>query len=437
MLRRSCLLFVLSSVLSPRLEAAQPSLLFLKEAGPSESVAREAMTDNEFLDLVQKRAAMFFWQEADPRTGLVPDRARNFAPRAGRVANLAATGFGLTALIIAQERGWLSRDQVYNRTLTTLQFARDRLFHKEGFSYHWLNTRTGAREWNSEVSSVDTALFLAGALFAGEYYRGTRVAEIADHLYRRANWKWMCNGRKFVCHGYRPESQSFLKYHWGAYCETLLVDVLAIGSPTFPIDAKAWHDMTRKVRSYKSYRCIALPPLFTHQYHNLWVDFRGLHDGVADYFENARTATLANRQYCIDGMKRHSTYGPDSWGLTACDGPQGYRVYGAPPGRAKDDGTVAPTAPGGSFAFTPKESLAALKHMYYTYKPRIWGRYGFCDAYNVDKDWNASDVIAINLGPIVLAIENHRTGMVWKHFMKIAHVRRAIKRIGFRRRGDE
>lgn len=434
---RSCLLLVLPSLLSPRLEAAEPTLLSLKKKGPRELTEREPMTDEEFLDLVQRRAVMFFWREADPTTGLVPDRTSNFAPSDHRVANLAATGFGLTALVIGRERGWLSGKQVYERVLTTLKFARDRLYQKEGFFYHWLNTRTGAREWNSEVSSVDTALFLAGVIFAGQYYRGTPVAAVADHLYRRANWKWMCNGRRFVCHGYRPESDSFLDYYWDGYSETLLVDVLAIGSPTFPVDAAAWREMARNWGSYGSHRCIALPPLFTHQYHNLWVDFRDRHDGIADYFENAKAATLANRQYCIDGMNRHGTYGPDSWGLTACDGPQGYRVYGAPPGRANDDGTVAPTAPGGSFAFTPRESLSALRYMYYTYKPRIWGKYGFCDAYNVDMDWNASDVIGINLGPIVLAIENHRSGTVWKHFMRNPHIREAMRRIGLgRKRGD-
>ncbi|NOZ22956.1 MAG: hypothetical protein GXP25_17905 [Planctomycetes bacterium] len=420
------------ALLSLQTLAEGPSLPALKRAGPQRRMEREPMDDEEFLDLVQRRAILYFWHEADPRTGLVKDRARNFGPDNHHIGNFAATGFGLTAIAIAERRGWLPRDEVYQRVLTTLKFVRDGLYHKEGFFYHWLDVRTGKRAWNSEISSVDTALFLAGALFISQYYKDTEAGRIAEALYRRTNWQWMTNGRKFVCHGWRPETESFLKSYWGSYCETVLVDALAIGSPTHPIDPAAWRDMRRNWRAYHGVRCIALPPLFTHQYHNLWIDFRSKTDGIANYFENARTATLINRQYCIDRMDVHQTYGPDCWGLTACDGPQGYHVYGAPPGRADDDGTVAPTAPGGSFAFTPRESLSALRYMYYTYKPRIWGKYGFCDAFNVEKNWTATDVIGIDQGAIVLAIENHRTGIVWRRVMNSPPIQTALNRMGFR-----
>ncbi len=407
----------------------------LKVKGPDMLSKQEPMSDEEFLDMVQKKAALFFWEEANPATGLIKDRASNFIKDEHNVASIASLGFGFTALIIAEKRGWLTKEEVYNRILKTLKYVENKLTHKEGFYFHFINMRSGMREWMSEISSIDTAIFIAGALFAGEYYKGTEVEKLADNLYRRINWQWMSNGRKFVSMGYRPETKSFLTSYWNVYNESLLLNVLAIGSPTFPISPDAWHDMDRPQGNYKGYECISSAPLFTHQYPHLWIDFRDKHDRIADYFENARAATLANRQYCIDRMGVYETYGPDSWGLTACDGPTGYNAFGALPGGfALDDGTVAPTAAGGSLMLTPQESISALKYMYYTYKTGIWGKYGFSDSYNVDNSYRSPDVIGIDLGAIVLAIENYRTGMVWEYFMRNTHIQNAMKKIGFQKK---
>lgn len=426
------LLVCLNPLAEIQVFSQQPTLLSLKRQGPEKRMKEEPMTDERFLDILQKKCFLFFWEQADPKTGLIKDRANNFAKSDFKIASSASTGFGLTALCIAESRGWLTRKEVYDRILVTLKFFKNRFYNKKGFFYHFTDMTTGKREWNSEISTIDTALFLAGALFAGEYFKGTEIEKIADQLYCQADWRFFTNNGKFVSMGSGPEPNSFIGASWSVYCETVLLDIMAIGSPTHPIGVDTWRDMGRPLGNYKGYNCISCPPLFTHQYHNLWIDFRNKHDGNADYFENARIATLANREYCIDNQKKYKTYGPDCWGLTACDGPDGYKAYGSLPGHAIDDGTIAPTAAGGSIQFTPKESIACLKYMYYTYKPRIWGKYGFCDSFNVNRNWSAPDVIGIDLGAIVLSIENYRTGMVWKYFMRNKHIKKGMEKIGFK-----
>jgi len=411
------------------------------------------MSDEEFLDMVEEDTFWFFWNEANPSNGLIQDRARNFTSDIYDNASIASVGFGLTAICVAHSRGWISYNQAYDRILTTLKTFRDGpVQDKNGFFYHFLNMDTGARYGTSEVSSIDTALFLAGALFAGQYFKGTEIETIADELYRAADWQWMSdNGTtKFVNMSWTPES-GFGGLYWDSFNEGVLLDVLAIGSPTHPKDKDCWTDMTKLKGTYGGYiliYCSPNNPLFIHQYPHIWIDFRRKEYAGTDYFENSRKATLANRQFCIDyqddtendGDDYYTTYSSECWGLTSGDDPDGvYTAYGAEPGGGlNDDGTVQPAASAGSLMFTPQESIEALKYMYDNYESSIWGQYGFCDGFNLDRspDWRADDVIGISQGAIMLAIENYRRGTVWDVFMQIPYISNALTEMGFSDIGD-
>ena len=404
----------------------------------------QGISDDEFLDTVEEKTFWFFWDEANPSNGLIQDRARNFTSDIYNHSSIASVGFGLTAICVAHSRGWISYNEAYERILTTLKTFRDGpVQDKNGFFYHWLNMDTGARYGTCEVSSIDTTLFLAGALFAGQYFRGTEIETIADELYRAADWEWMSNGTKFVNMSWTPESE-FGSSYWDSFNEGVLLDVLAIGSPTHPKNIDCWTDMARPNGTYAGYTliyCSPYNPLFVHQYPHIWIDFRRKEYNGTNYFENSRKATLANRQFCIDHQDDYATYGPKCWGLTAGDDPDGgYNgQYGAEPRDAVgDDGTVQPAAAGGSIMFTPEESIEALKYMYDNYKNFIWGKYGFCDGFNLDRltDWRSEDVIGISQGAIMLAIENYRTGMVWDIFMQIPYITDALNEMGFSDTGD-
>ncbi len=388
------------------------------------------MTTAQFLDLVECRSFLFFWNEANPETGLIKDRTNNFREDKSEVASTASVGFGLTAICTAEKRGWITYKEAYGRVLNTLKFYRDKMYHNHGFFYHFVDMNTGERVGDNEVSSIDTALFLAGALFAGEYFGGD-IKKLANEIYERVDWQWMMAGGDVLSMGWKPEG-GFLAARWGSYSEHMILYLLAIGSPTHPIAASTWHNWSRPIGSYAGNILIECPPLFTHQYSHIWVDFRDKHDAYANYFENSVQATLANRAYCIELSKRFKTFSENVWGLTAADGPNGYMAYGGKPGwDTVMDGTVAPTAPGGSIVFAPELSIAALKYMFDNYRDKIWGKYGFADSFNLDKNWIASDVIGLDQGAMMLMIENHRSGMIWKYFMKNKSIQNAMKVVGF------
>ncbi len=389
------------------------------------------MTTDQFLDLVQYKSFLFFWNEANPETGLIKDRAKNFETDKASVASTAAVGFGLTAVCVAEKRGWVSRKEAKARVLNTLLSYRDKVYNNHGFFYHFVDMDSGERYWKSELSSIDTALFLAGAMTAGEYFGG-EIKKVADEIYERVDWRWMMADGSTLNMGWDPET-GFLNTWWAVYCEDLILYILAIGSPTHPISASVWNNIGRPVGNYSGNTVIESAPLFTHQYSHIWVDFRGVHDNYADYFENSVYATLANRAYCVDELsKQFKTYNENVWGLTAGDGPDGYKAYGGKPGRAeRPDGTVFPTAAGSSIVFTPELSISALKYMYDNYRDKIWGKYGFADSFNLDRNWTASDVIGIDAGPLVLMLENYRSGMIWKYFMKNKPVKKAMEKVGF------
>ena len=370
----------------------------------------------KFLDKLEQDSFHYFIKEINPENGLIKDSSRPGAP-----SSVAAVGFGLTALCIGESRGWISEKEAYERVLQILKTFRDKVPHEHGFFYHFLDMRTGKRAWNSEVSSIDTALFLAGALFAGEYFKATPVEKVARELYERVEWPWMMNGRKVMCMGWKPE-RGFLWYYWDSYSEAMILYALAIGSPTHPIDKEAWFEWKRTLGSYKGYEVIYsyFGSIFTYQYSHAWIDFRKLYDeGGINYYTNSLKASLANREFCIDNQGEYKGYGEDSWGITACIGPDGYKGYGAKPGMALNDGTIAPSGMAGSIVFTKDESIKGLKSLYDTHKRFLYGKYGFKDAFNIDKNWWAEEYLAIDVGITLLMVENHRTGAVWNTFMAV------------------
>jgi hypothetical protein len=293
--------------------------------------------------------------------------------------------------------------------------------------------------WKCEVSSIDTALLLAGALFIGEFLKGSQVEALAQELYERADFQWMLTDggarkdEKLIGHGWKPET-GFLSSRWRSYSELMILYLLAIGSPTHPIDGSSWEAWKRPVGSYAGYTTFVCGPLFIHQFSHIFVDFRDKRDSLGyDYWASSVNATKANRQFCIDNADKYRNYGENVWGLTACDGPDGYRAYGAPPAKYANlhDGTVAPYASAASIAFTPELSVSALKCMYGKYFGRLWGRYGFSDAFNIHRDWFGTDVIGIDQGATLLMIENYRSRLIWDHFMRLDPIQRGMDKAGF------
>jgi hypothetical protein len=407
------------------------------------STTPQVLDDEVFLDLVQRTAFDYFWYEINSENGLIKDRSGD-----PLLSSIAAVGFGLSVVTVGIDRGWISREAGRDRVLTTLAFLWNSPHGPEanatgykGFHYHFLDVQTGRRHGDSELSTIDTALLLGGVLHVQQYFDQEDAIEaeiraLADAIYRRVDWPWMQVRSAKICHGWTPE-MGFLPYDWGGYNESMILYLLALGSPAFPISPDAWTAWTSSYawQTHYGQAFVVFPPLFGHQYSHVWVDFRGIQDVYMrdkglDYFENSRRATLANRAYAIANPHGWADYGENVWGLTASDIPSSYRARGAPPAE-NDDGTITPTAAGGSFAFTPQESLAALRHMYAAYRTQIWGPYGFKDAFNPSQKWFATDYLGIDQGPIVLMIENYRTGRIWNVFMQHPAIQRGLARAGF------
>ena len=395
--------------------------------------------DEAFLEDLQKRLFQYFWEQADPQTGLVPDRARiNGSPldtNHQNVGSIAATGFGLTALCIASERRWLDSASALERTRTTLRFFADRAYQQRGWFYHWIDTKTGARRWNSEVSSIDTALLLGGVLTVRQCFANDpEITRLATKIYNRVDFRWMLNGNPLLLsHGWKPET-GFLRPRWDTYSEDTILYLLAIGSPNYPIPARSWYALWKDRYRYEGHAYFTTigVPLFMHQYSHAWVDYRGRRESRGDrvdYFENSVKATLAHRAFCINLAHAFPAYGPDLWGITASDSAKGYLAWGGPPHDPAIDGTVVPAAAGGSLMFTPELSVRALRTMREKYGEKIYGRYGFVDAFNPNTGWVNPDVIGIDQGITLLSAENARTGNVWRWFMKNAEVPLAMQRV--------
>ncbi|PYS21520.1 MAG: hypothetical protein DMF72_17170 [Acidobacteria bacterium] len=397
--------------------------------------------DEAFLEDLERRSFQYFWEQAGASTGLVLDRTRADGAPADEdhrtVASIAATGFGLTALCIAAERGWVKREAVRDRVRTTVKFFADRALQEHGWFYHWLDVNTGERKWKSEVSSIDTALLVAGALTVRQYFHDdAEIVRLSTAIYERIDFPWMLNGHPTILSmGWRPES-GFITSRWDDYSEHLILYLIAIGSPTHPLMPAAWYAWKRNWNYYAGYKYLGKTPLFTYQYPHAWVDFRDRRETKGehvDYFENSVRASLAHRQFCIDLSKDFPGYGPNVWGISASDSAKGYVAWGGPPRDPAIDGTVVPYAAAGSMMFIPHLSVAALKTMRDKYGRQNYGRYGFADAFNPNNGWIDRDVIGIDLGITLLAAENARRGSVWRWFMKNSEIPRAMDLIGLQK----
>ena len=409
----------------------------------SQHTSKLSRQDELFIEDLQRRSFQYFWEQADPNTGLVPDRARmDLTPLAEShrdVASIAATGFGLTALCIAAEREWIPPQQALERTRNTLRFFARSAFQQRGWFYHWLDAKTGERRWRSEVSSIDTALLLAGVLTARQYFRtDSEIVRLADQIYDRVDFKWMLNGDvHLLSHGWKPET-GFLKPRWDTFSEDTILYLLAIGSRKHAISPESWYAFWRDRYRYEGHTYFTTigVPLFMHQYSHAWVDYRNRREVKGDridYFENSISATLAHRAFCINLSGEFKEFGPNVWGITASDSAKGYLAWGGPPRDPTIDGTVVPSAAGGSLMLTPEISIAALRTMREKYGERVYGVYGFVDAFNPNTGWIDSDVIGINVGIILLSAENMRTGKVWSWFMQNRGIPLAMEKIGLLR----
>jgi len=430
--------------------------------------------ETAFIDTLQERTFHYFWDLCNPQTGLAPDRAPTPS-----FASSAATGFALTAYPIGAERGYVTRAAAAARARTTLEFlwtapqdtAATGATGYRGFFYHFLDPDTGTRFADVELSTVDTALLLAGALCCQSYFDGAaadevRIRALADSLYARVDWRWAQVRPPTIGHGWTPED-GHLPYDWRGYSEAMILYLLALGSPTHPVAPEAWSAWTAGYRwgEFQGHEHLGFAPLFGHQYTHCWIDLRGISDAYmrergSDYFENSRRATLAQHAYALANPGGWRGYGERLWGLTACDGPvhgrfeidgrmRGFETYwarGASFTEVNDDGTVCPSAAGSSLPFAPELVLPTLLAMRRDHGDLLFGPYGFRDALNPTFDlavpvqhgrvvpgqgWYDVDYLGIDQGPLLVMIENHRSGLVWDCLKRNPHVVRGLRAAGF------
>ena len=388
--------------------------------------------EDSFLDQLQRACFQFFWDEVNPYTGLVKDRSQANGPDSRNVASIAATGFGLTALCIAGHHGWEDRTRIRDRVVTALRFVEARVPQAHGFFCHFLNIRTGERVFQSEVSSIDTAIFLCGVLTCRAYFDDPEIHNLATQLFERIDWNWLLHGDKTLIMGWTPE-RGFIRSRWDSYSELMMVYLLGLGSSATGMSKQSWDAWTRPYFEFNGIRYIGShAPLFVHQYSHAWFDFRGQRDRYADYFINSMIATKVHKLWCLELARDFPDYADDLWGITASDSPRGYAVWGGPPSMGRIDGSVVPCASGGSLPFLPEETVRVLRNIREKYERRAWRKYGFVDAFNPLTNWYSQDVIGIDVGITLLMAENARTGFVWQQFMKNDVARSGMFRAGFR-----
>ena len=429
---------------------------------PAEAkVDQQSLTDAELGDL-QKSTFGYFLKETNPENGMVPDSTKENA-----AASIAAIGFALTAYPVAVEREYLTRGEAVGRVLTTLRFFWNSSQGTEpdatgyqGFYYHFLDMQTGRRAHGAELSTIDTAFLLAGALTAGQYFnRDTpeeqEIRTLADALYARADWQWAQNGQLKVSHGWQPEA-GFLEHWWEGYSEGLILYTLGLGSPTHPLPVESYAAWAGSYRWLKLYdiEFLYAGPLFVHQLSHVWIDFRGIQDEYMrgkglDYFENSRRAAYVQQQYAIRNPKHFKGYGEFAWGITASDGPgpaerkvgglkrlfYDYKARSIPTG--PDDGTLAPWAVVASLPFAPELVLPTIKNFNDKF-PEMTSEYGFKCSYNLTfsdgagkSSWISQGYYGLDQGPIVMMIENYRSGLIWSLLRRCPYFRMGLRRAGF------
>ncbi len=388
-----------------------------------DAAALLGMDNAAFIEVVARETFDYFWFEANPETGLVRDRSTESSP-----ASIAAVGFGLAAIPIGVERGWITADEGAERAALTLNtFLSGGVQGEHGFYYHFVDMQTGERVWDSELSSIDTALLAAGALVAGQYFTGTEIETLAQELVERIEWDWMTDGGEFVRMGWTPEN-GFLDAAWDHFDESQILYVLAIGSPTHPISASAWEHWQRPLHSDDESIYLPGDPLFVYQYPQAFLHLRGLEDAFANYWNNTVRACDRHYAYIADNHDIFATYGHGAWGLSASDGPEGYQAYGATD--VNNDGTIAPYASAACLPFTPEIALDGMRALLSTYGERVWREYGFVSAINEDADWYSVEHIGIDQGDILLMLANAQDGLVWNLFMANPSVHAALEAMG-------
>src|SRR3989442_13825223 len=396
-------------------------------------------TDDHLMEEIEKAGFLFFWEQADRNTGQVKDRALAAGNDTRTVSSIAATGFGLTALCIGDQRGYQPSADISARVVATLNFLLNTLQPqgKNGFFYHFVDMTTGARAFNSEVSSIDTAILLCGVLMCRQYFsQDPQIPGLARQIYNNVNFAWMLGDNSGIAHstlsmGWTPES-GFLQTRWGTYSELMMLFLLAMGSPTNPIPASSWQAWARPSFSYQGLTYISSPntPLFTHQYSHAWFDFRNKKDAFADYFQNSIKATTAHRLFCLSLAPQFSDYSDNLWGISSSDSKNGYVAWGGPPTIGPIDGSIVPCATAGSLPFLFTQPIQVLRWVPRRY-PQAGPRYGYVDAFNPLSGWYDADVIGIDVGISVLMAENQRTGFVWSTFMKDADAQNGMSLAGF------
>lgn len=443
--------------------------ILLMSACKSPEYYQNGLTEDKelFIKDLKKRTFSFFWDQMDNPTWQIPDRHPTI-----RFSSIASTGFGLAAYIIGAENGLVTREQAADRVNKTLNW----FWHSKqgpdstdvtgyrGFYYHFLYYGEGVRYQQVELSTIDTGLLMAGILACQSYFNGdnemeTSIRTLADSLYLRVEWDWVMQDQKTMSMGWRPE-RGFIKARWTGYNEAMVLLIMALGSPSHPIPADSWETWcdTYQWANFQGFEQVNFTPLFGHQYSHMFIDFRGIQDpymkvkGI-DYFENSRRATLSNRAYCIENPGNFEGYDKNIWGLTACDGPARdkkilmgdtvdfwtYRARGASAIRVVDDGTIAPTAAGGSIPFAPEECINALMAMKNKFGDRLYREYGFVDAFNLtytdeingENGWFDHDYLGIDQGPILIQLENNQTELIWEMMKKNKYVVSGLKIAGF------
>ncbi len=418
--------------------------------------------NEQTLDQLQRAAFGYFLQAVNPANGLIADTSRENSP-----ASIGVVGFALSAYPVAVERGWMARADAVERSLATLRFFHDSDQSEspeatgfKGFYYHFLDMHTGARVWRSELSMMDSALLIAGALTAGRYFTANtadevQLRELVDVLYRRVDWRWAQHGGPTINHGWKPES-GFLHYGWDGYSEAIVLYVLALGSPAHPIEGdcyQAW-TATYQWEHLYGYDFLYAGPLFVHQFSHAWIDFRGIRDRFmrekrCDYFENSRRATEVQREYARRNPHGFAGYDEHCWGLTACDGPSnqlpglanerrrlyGYAARGVPYG--PDDGTLGGWAALASLPFAPEIALCAARNMLQRY-PEMLSAQQYTSSFNptlasADRGaWVSAGHFGLDQGIVVMMIENHRTQLIWRLMRDCPYVGTGLRRAGFR-----
>lgn len=396
------------------------------------------------LDDLSRKAFTFFWEQSDSKTGLSRDRANNAKgvqnEHNADVASIASTGYALAAYAIGVKRGWINRDKALTRAHLTLDsFLNGTVEGTHGWYYHFIDWKTGKRVWESELSSIDSGLLFVGALMADAGLKDPKLHSQVEELMRRVDWKWMYTDggkspdSKSFSMGWNPKS-GFLESRWHQFCEQNFLYIMAAGRVNF-ITPEAWASYDRPIVFSAQGPLLTGGPLFMHQMSQGYYDLRGYRDAIGiDYMVEGRNATLANRAYCIANPKKFKGYSRSIWGLSACDIPDGYGAKGAP-GWIDDDGTLAPAAAVASVIYTPELSIEAAKAFKARY-PESYGRYGFVTGLNPTKDWKSEDVIGIDLGQMMLCIENFRDGQPWKWMMTRQDTQLGLKHLGFKKTAE-